>query len=291
MTRSGEQGRHQYERVTVVGCGLIGASFALALRRACAHTRIAGWDASPQVLDEALRRGVIDEVDASLVRGEAPAADLVYLATPITQIISFLRDYGAAIQPRTVITDAGSTKLEICRAARAHLPQNCEFIGGHPIAGSHLGGPSNAHANLFENAAYVLTPERESVAVENLAGVVSAFGACVRRMDAAEHDRAMALVSHLPQIISSALAAIVAGHEDAQAMHRLSGAGYRDMTRLAASSWSIWRDILATNREPIAEALDAYIARLTAIRDELRRGDDDDDNDAARSLFASVQQT
>lgn len=274
-----------FRRVTVVGCGLIGCSFALALRRVCQPgLRITGWDAAPQNLDEALRRGAIDEVAADLAQNRPPAADLIYLAMPVGQIVAFLRDYGAQLAPHTTVTDAGSTKLEICRAASAHLAPHCEFIGGHPVAGSHFSGPAYARADLFEGAAYVLTPLRESAAFDRFAGVIEDFRARVHCMDAAEHDRALALVSHLPQLMSSALAATVNGREDAARINELSGPGYRDMTRLAASSWSIWRDILASNREPIAEALDAYIARLTAVRDELRHHDQPQ---PARELFNS----
>lgn len=275
-----------YQRVVIVGCGLIGCSFALTLRRVCkSGVRIAGWDCAPQNLDEALRRGAIDEVETDLAQNRAPAAtDLIYLAMPVGQIIDFLRDYGAQLSPGTLVTDAGSTKSEICRAASAHLAPHCEFIGGHPIAGSQFSGPAYAQSDLFEGAAYVLTPLRESAAFDNFAQMIRDFRAEVHRMDAAEHDRVLAFLSHLPQLMSSALAATVNEREDAARMNSLSGPGYRDMTRLAASSWSMWRDILASNREPIAEALDAYIARLTAVRDELRRHDQ---SNAARTLFTS----
>lgn len=289
--QSGRQNSHRYQRITIVGCGLIGSSFALALRSVCPpEVRITGWDAAPQVLHEALQRGVIDEVDAPLAQNRVPASDLIYLAMPVAQIIAFLRDHGAELSPHTTITDAGSTKLEICRAARAYLAQDCEFIGGHPIAGSHLAGPAYARADLFEGAAYVLTPHRESAAFENFAQMIKDFRAEVHRMDAAEHDRALAFVSHLPQLMSSALAATVNARDNAAQMKQLSGTGYRDMTRLAASSWSIWRDILASNSEPIAEALDDYIDRLSGIRDELRRHDQPSEArlDRAQALFHSA---
>ncbi|MEJ7712255.1 MAG: prephenate dehydrogenase/arogenate dehydrogenase family protein [Pyrinomonadaceae bacterium] len=211
----------QWRRVTVVGCGLIGASFALALRRAVPHVRISGWDASPLALNEALQRGAIDDVDTSFSNRSVLTSELIYLAMPVAQIIAFLRDYGPGIPANTIVTDAGSTKLEICQAAQQHLSSGSEFIGGHPIAGSHLTGPLHARAELFETAAYVLTPERESEALESLAHIVRKLGACVRQMDALEHDRAMAIVSHLPQLISSALAATVNHRDDAAALEQL----------------------------------------------------------------------
>src|SRR5688572_9128722 len=148
-----------WNRVTIIGCGLIGASFALALRRAGACAQIAGWDSSASELDEAVRTGVIDDVDQAfanpgLVDAKNPGegvsrSDLIYLAMPVGEIIDFLRTRGSQIRPDAVITDAGSTKVEICRAARLYLPEAHQFIGGHPVAGSHLHGLAHARSDLF----------------------------------------------------------------------------------------------------------------------------------------------
>src|ERR1700682_2595616 len=145
-----------WNRVTIIGCGLIGASFALALRRAGACARIAGWDTSAPVLDEAVRTGVIDEVDQAFASEAVSSSDLIYLAMPVGEIIDFLRERGRQIKPGAVITDAGSTKVEICRAARLHLPDAQQFVGGHPVAGSHLPGLAHARDDLFAGAPYVL---------------------------------------------------------------------------------------------------------------------------------------
>ena len=264
-----------WERVTVVGCGLIGASFALAMgcaESACA--RLAGWDASQSVLDEAIRRGVIDEADQSFSGGEVSSSDLIYLAMPVGEIIKFLREHGQQFKPGAVVTDAGSTKQEVCRAARAEPRRDWRFVGGHPIAGSHLRGLENARADLFAGAPYVLTTveeEGDQQALAAFAETLGTLGARVTRMSAREHDRALALISHLPQLVSSALAATIGEQPDAHALAALAGAGYRDMTRLAASPWGVWRDILATNPTQIAAALDALLEKLAAVRDELRR--------------------
>jgi len=275
-------------RVTVVGCGLIGASFALALRRAGACVRVAGWDASASVLDEALRRGIIDEVDYAVADGGVSESDLVYLATPVGAIIEFLRERASQIKPGAVVTDAGSTKREVCRAARESLPCDRRFVGGHPVAGSHLRGPAHARADLFEGAPYVLTvdeSERDGDEVggdgsgrdegdgrtrDALAETLRRTGARVTAMTAREHDRAMALMSHLPQLVSSTLAATVESQPDSAALGRVAGAGFGDMTRLAASEWSVWRDILETNPSEVAAALDAFLSQLALVRDELR---------------------
>ncbi|MDQ3686022.1 MAG: prephenate dehydrogenase [Acidobacteriota bacterium] len=281
----------KWERVTIVGCGLVGASFALALRRAGACRRIAGWDSRPATLDEARARGIIDEVDASFTGGGESSSNLFYLALPVGEIIRFLRESGSRIKHSALVTDAGSTKVEICDAARACLPEGRHFIGGHPIAGSHLAGVAHARADLLENAPYVLVgsesddegEEGKSHSVAALEETLRLVGARVVWMTAAEHDRAMSFVSHLPQILSSALHATINGQPDAGALVNLSGTGYRDMTRLAESSWLVWRDILQTNPAPIVAALDAITDRLKAVRDELQQHAELQANDLART--------
>lgn len=261
-----------WNRVTIAGCGLIGASFALALRRAGASTRIAGWDTSTSVLAEALRIGVIDEVDSAFASGGVSSSDLIYLAMPVGEIIEFLRERGPQINPGAVITDAGSTKVEVCRAAQLHLTEAQQFVGGHPVTGSHLQGLAHARSDLFGGAPYVLivdSNQYEGQAHIALKETLGLLGAQVIYMTAAEHDRMMALVSHLPQIVSSALAAVTKDQPDDDALINLSGSGYRDMTRLAASSWSMWGDILATNSTETVAALDALVGKLTAVRKEL----------------------
>jgi prephenate dehydrogenase len=272
----------RWNRVTIIGCGLIGASFALALRRAGACDQIAGWDSSAAELDEAVRTGVIDEVDQAFMdqtaasegaTADVSSSDLIYLATPVRDIIGFVRERARQIKPGAVVTDAGSTKVEICRAARLYLTGAHEFVGGHPVAGSHLPGLAHARSDLFADAPYVLIADKnhnESPAYAALKETLDLLGARVTSMTAVEHDRVMALVSHLPQIVSSALVAVTSDQPDADALVGLSGAGYRDMTRLASSSWSMWGDILVTNSTETVAALDALVAKLTAVRDELR---------------------
>ncbi|HEX8146775.1 MAG TPA: prephenate dehydrogenase/arogenate dehydrogenase family protein [Pyrinomonadaceae bacterium] len=263
----------RWDRVTVVGCGLVGASFALALRRAGACATVAGWDADPAALDEALRLGAVDEVDEAFEGGGVSRSDLVYLATPVGQIVEFLRACAPHVRPGAVVTDAGSTKAEVCRAARACTQKGWGFVGGHPVAGSHLRGPAHARAELFEGAPYVLTPPEDGsdpAALAALAETLGLIGARVRVMPAAEHDRALARLSHLPQLVSCALAAAVTEGAGGVELSALAGPGYRDMTRLAASPWGIWRDIFATNSREVADALDALIGKLSAARDGLR---------------------
>ena len=259
-------------RVTVIGCGLVGASVALALREGGA--RVAGWDSSARVLQEALARGVIDQVDEAFNESSVSDADLVYLAAPVGGIIEFLRERGPQCKRGAIITDAGSTKEQVCAAARDYLPEGRAFVGGHPMAGSHLSGVEHARADLFAGAPYVLIADGVNVEggeFRTVQELVEKLGAWPLLMSAGEHDRAVAFVSHLPQLLSSALAAVVNEEDEAEALTALAGRGYADMTRLAGSAWSVWRDILMTNALPIAEALDAFGVKLAAVRDELRR--------------------
>ncbi len=281
--------RHKWDQVTVVGCGLIGSSFALALRRRGACERIVGWDFSASALQEALEAGAIDATDQNLAAGEVSASDLVYLAMPVLEIVRFLREHGSQIRQGAIITDAGGTKTLICRAAD-HLPAGHHFIGGHPIAGSHLSGAAHALADLFEDATYVLTTDNAASGSEPfiaLRETIESLGARVKLMTAADHDRALALVSHLPQMVSSALAAAVEEQAGRHELATLAGPGYHDMTRLAASSWTIWRDILLSNPTNIVSAIDAFMEKLCAARDELHRSGSDLDAElpAAQTLF------
>ena len=283
--------RQLWERITVVGCGLIVASFALAMKRSGACAVLAGWDKSPSVLEEALARGVIDEVDQSFDRGDLSSSDLIYLAMPVEAILAFLREQGTHIKKGAVVTDAGSTKTEICRAAQMSLQGDVHFVGGHPIAGSHQRGLLHATSDLFIDAPYVLIvggdPGAQPPALGALKETLELLGARITVMSAEEHDRTMALVSHVPQIVSSVMSAVVRDAAGDSDLMNVSGAGYRDMTRLAGSSWSVWRSILMTNPGNVVTALDSLIETLKTVRDELRncKGKSVDDLKMTRTLF------
>jgi len=280
----------RWKQVTIVGCGLIGSSFALALKRANLCERVLGWDTSTSALEEALTLGVIDHVDHAFSAGDISRSDLIYLAMPVLQIVSLLHERTSQIKPGAIITDAGSTKGAICRAAEECVPCDRHFIGGHPIAGSHLSGAKHASADLFTGATYVLTTDdsaTESKSLDQVRATVEAIGAHVRLMSAVDHDRALALISHLPQLLSSVLAKSIAEQSDASTLLALAGSGYRDMTRVALSSWSMWRDVFATNPAEIATALDLIVEKLSSARDELNRfgTEHDSEFDTLRKLF------
>lgn len=250
---------------------MIGGSFALAARRAGLAERITGWD-SREVLDRACARGVIDAAEDSFAGGRASESDLVYLAAPVGAIIDFLRTGGSLLKPGAIVTDAGSTKREICRTAHESLPARVGFVGGHPMAGSHNAGVEHAAAELFRDAPYALVVDESRddsiTAVRTVADVVRDIGARPVMLTAEEHDRAVARLSHAPQLLATALACS-AGRSDL----RLTGRGFSEMMRLAASPWPVWEDICRTNADEITAALDELIAEMGSIRSSVAGGD------------------
>lgn len=244
--------------IAIVGVGLIGGSFALALRKAGFQGRIVGVS-SPATISKAVEYRVIGE---ALPLPEAVAlADLVYLAQPIQQILETLGSLDAHVRPGALITDAGSTKAMICARA-ADTIQRARFVGGHPMAGKESRGVESADADLFRGRPYVLTgrdPELEKW--------IEAIGARLVFLDSDEHDRIVAFVSHVPQLLSTALAGAI-GEQPGAA--QVAGPASVDLTRLALSPYEIWRDIFATNSVSIDAALSAYIGKLESLRVQLR---------------------
>ena len=262
-----------FKQLTVVGVGLIGGSFALAARRAGIAERIAGCD-TREVLDRAIALGVIDGPDDSFDLGRTSEAGLVYLAAPVGSIISFLRSRAKLLKPGTLVTDAGSTKREICRAARESLPENVQFVGGHPIAGSEKTGVDFASVELFSGSPYTLVMSSgvDSNAAEVVREIVLKLGAIPLEMTAEEHDRIVARISHTPQMISTALALAARRAGDARTL-AAAGRGFVDMTRLARSRWSVWEDVCKTNGDEIVAALDATISEIESVRAAISSGE------------------
>lgn len=283
----------RFSHVCIVGCGLIGGSLALALRRAGFAGRLTSYGGRRSAA-LAAERGVVDAVEESFERGETCPADLIYLAAPIGGIIDFLKTRGGQIRPDAIVTDAGSTKVAILRAARSSLPEGTRFVGGHPMAGSEQTGVEYARGDLFDGAVYVLASDdrTDPPALEVLSSLVTRIGARPVIADPELHDRAVALISHLPQLASSALASLLGAEHDGIVADRalaqkLAATGWRDTTRLGASAWSVWRDICMTNRENILPALDLLIAELSGLRDSLEAAD----YNSLRDLFASANRS
>jgi prephenate dehydrogenase len=270
----------EFKNIVIVGCGLIGGSFALALRRAGYSGRIAAYGGrrSPRI---ALERGVVNDIETSFDRGEVCDADLVYLAAPIGGIIDFLHTRSTQIKRGALVTDAGSTKREICLVAKESIPEGVHFIGGHPMAGSEQTGVEYARADLFDRATYVLMEGGDENRLRSLKATIEGIGARVLLTEPEAHDQAVALVSHLPQLVASSLAALHLAVEDHELSQRMAATGWLDMTRLAGSSWKIWRDIILTNQTNISDRLGLLIADLQSLKDAL----DARDLNRARELF------
>jgi prephenate dehydrogenase len=261
--------------VTIVGTGLIGASFGLALRRAGFQGAILGVS-SPPALADALAVGAIDR---GLPLAEAvPQSDLVFLAQAIGRILDTVRHIDPLLSAgpegnTPLITDAGSTKCEIVDTARQTISRG-QFLGGHPMAGKETRGAAAADPELFRGRTWVLTPddpsELQTPAAREFREWLERIGARIAVLDCDEHDRVVALTSHLQQLASTALAATLEEHVQSRALLAVSGPGALDMTRLALSSYDLWRDILATNTEHIHRALGLYIQELEHIRENLR---------------------
>ena len=258
------------QTVAVIGVGLIGGSFALALRQAGFRGRILGVS-SRTTITEALRLGVID-AEASLDEAAA-TADLLYLAQPICQILSTLELLEGKLKPGALVTDAGSTKVEIVSQARQTIGASV-FLGGHPMAGKELRGVGAAESGLFERRTYFLCPTDAALLEHPVARELSAylkkFGSHIVVLSPDEHDRLVSLTSHLPQMASTALAACLSKALEPQAARNGAGPGLIDMTRLALSSYELWADILFTNVNPIDRALGLYIDELQRLRSSLR---------------------
>jgi prephenate dehydrogenase len=256
--------------LAIVGTGLIGASFGLAVRKAGFAGPILGVS-SPGALAEATAAGAIDR-GASLAEAAAEA-DLIFLAQPIGRILDTIRRLDPLVRPEAMITDAGSTKCRIADLALQTVTR-CQFLGGHPMAGKEKRGAQAADADLYQGCTWVLTPESpaemETDAAADLVAWIRRIGGHPLVMGPEEHDAVVAFTSHLAQLASTALAATVAGNVHPPGRLAVAGSGLKDMTRLALSSYELWRDIVATNTEAIDRALGLYIQELDHLRENLR---------------------
>lgn len=275
------------QTVAIVGVGLIGGSFGLALKKAGFQGKILGVS-SEATLRAALECGAVDQ--AADLANAAAQADLIYLAQPIGRILDKLHHIDPLVPPDALITDAGSTKSAIVSTARSFVRRS-RFLGGHPLAGKEKRGAAEADADLFQGRTYVLTPddpaELETPAARELVAWIRRIGAIPVVLSPEEHDRIVAVTSHLPQLASTALAATVA--EEAGDHLAVAGPGLADTTRLALSPYELWRDILATNSQPIEQALTQYITKLEHLRDNLRTRQIEAEFEIAAALAATLR--
>ena len=262
------------ERVAIVGVGLIGGSFGLALKAAGFDGELVGVGRDPGRLRQALDCTAIDRAETDAVAGVA-GADVVLLAVPMGAMHAALTAIAPGLEPGTVVTDAGSVKGSFVEDARTVLGSLGRVVPGHPVAGTERSGVGAAFAELFRERRVILTPldETESEAVERVERLWRLTGARVERLGVEEHDRLLAATSHLPHMLAFGLVDALARAPEADALFRYAAGGFRDFTRIASSDPVMWRDICVANRAALLEALQAYRDDLDALTEEVRSGD------------------
>lgn len=262
-------------KITIFGVGLIGGSFALALKKAAAVRQVVGVGRSSASLMRARELGIIDVASTSVADAVADS-DLILIAAPVAQTTTILASIEPHLQPGTIVTDAGSTKSDVVAAAREALGRKIgQFVPGHPIAGREQNGPEAALADLYVGKKVVLTPLPENAGndVELVARSWQQCGAIIHRLSAQDHDRVFAAVSHLPHLLAYALVDDIAKKPHADLLFQYAASGFRDFTRIAGSSPEMWRDISLANREALLGELDSYMERLVELRRLLAAAD------------------
>ena len=275
------------KKVTIFGVGLIGGSFALALKQAGAVSRVTGVGRRAQTLQRALELGIIDEATTD-IESAVKDADLILIATPVAQTAALLAAIRPHLQSGTVVTDAGSTKSDVVAAARAALGEKIhQFVPGHPIAGREQNGPEAAMADLYVGKKVVLTalPENAPATIKRVAKAWQQCGAVVHHLSAEEHDAVFAAVSHLPHLLAYALVNDIASKPHATLLFQYAASGFRDFTRIAGSSPEMWRDISLANKTALLAELDSYTAQLTQLRALLIN----EDGPAIEAVFGRAQ--
>ncbi|MGA7920153.1 MAG: prephenate dehydrogenase/arogenate dehydrogenase family protein [Candidatus Acidiferrales bacterium] len=284
--------RVPFQRVAIIGTGLIGGSFGLALRRALPQIGVVGFD-RPDVLASACSREAVEET-AKDIRSAVRRADLVYIALPIGATIDALPAIAAAVRDGTLVTDTGSTKAAICSAAQRVSGRGVRFLGGHPMAGKEESGIAQADADLFGGAPYALIGKEDDrdPRVQGFASLIMALGAQPVWCDAETHDWAVGVVSHMPQMLAVALARMVQDETDQTGLPlKLAGQGLQDMLRLAGSPYGLWRDVALTNTENIARALSRLEQAVEYLRTRLRSKELEREFGTANQVYKLLRKT
>lgn len=261
--------------MTVIGVGLIGGSFARAVRASGAVERIVGVDSDRLNLQTALELGIIDTAETGLAKGVSDA-DLVFISVPVRSVAGVVAEMAPHLPAGCIVTDGGSVKDELVRQCKALLPATVRFVGGHPIAGTEHSGASASFAELFQGRRCILTPtaDTDQGALQVVRLLWEAAGSHVECMDPLTHDRIFAAVSHLPHMVAYTLVHAVAGSaEEEENILAFSAGGFRDFTRIASSDPVMWRDIALMNRGPLLDLLDRYADDLARLRQRLEAGD------------------
>ncbi len=261
--------------LAVIGVGLIGGSFSLALRESGTVARIIGIDSDADNLAKALELGLIDDAAPTLSEGVSEA-DVVFVAVPVRSIRAVVLAAAPFLPDGCIVTDGGSVKDEVVRECESLMPEGRFFVGGHPIAGTEHSGASAAFSTLFRNKRCILTPvnQTDSAALLTVKKLWEATGSRVEMMDPLTHDRIFAAVSHLPHLVAYALIhAVDRSAEEEESILAFSAGGFRDFTRIASSDPVMWRDIALMNRQPLMDMLDRYALELDSLRSHVASGD------------------
>jgi prephenate dehydrogenase len=262
---------NDHATIAVIGLGVIGGSLCLALKNARRNVTIVGYD-TDAVLRSALKQKVVDRA-ASSVKTAVKDADFVFLCTPLSSILKQLHEITATVGPGTIVTDVGSVKGIVVKAASRVIPESVIFVGGHPMTGSEKSGIAFADPLLFQNAVYVLTPcPNQMKEIGPLVALLQSIGARILIMDPQEHDRAAAAISHLPQLLAVGMMKYALGKNSRNPNYlQLAAGGFRDITRIASSPFAIWNDILRYNQKEIGNALGEFEKLMVGFKSSLSR--------------------
>lgn len=274
-------------KLVIIGVGLIGGSFALALKKAKAVKHVVGVGRTRKNLNTALKLGVIDEISSDAAAAVRDA-DLVLIGTPVGQMAGVMKTIAPHLNSKTIVTDGGSTKQDVIACARKHLGAHfANFVPAHPMAGTEHSGAAAAFPELYRGRKVIVVPQAETAprAVRTVRAAWLACGATVVRLQAREHDDILAAVSHLPHAVAFALMGTLAKRKDARHVLGFSAGGLRDTVRISGSSPEMWRDIFLANRTALLGAIDKYLFEIKYLRKSLQAGD----GDALQAMFEGAR--
>ncbi|HEV2694029.1 MAG TPA: prephenate dehydrogenase/arogenate dehydrogenase family protein [Verrucomicrobiae bacterium] len=277
----------QFSKISIIGVGLLGGSIGLAVKRRKLAREVAGYVRRAKGLKDCERAGAVDYATTDLLAAVS-GADLVILCTPLAQMRSLAEQLLPALKRGAIVTDVGSVKAEVVRELDSLIKKSgAHFIGSHPMAGGEKMGVLAAKADLFVNAACVITPSKSSnkAAVSKVEKFWQAVGARTLRLDAAQHDLAVSRSSHLPHVVAAALAGLVLDPQAPKAQAALCATGFRDTTRIASGSPEMWRDIVLANRKNVSQSMDALVAELKQFQAALKKND----GAAVEKFFATAK--
>jgi prephenate dehydrogenase len=278
----------QFQKITIIGVGLLGGSIGLAARKNRVAKEIAGFVRSAKHISDCEKFGATDFATTDLLAAVSNS-DLIILCTPLAQMLPLAKQFLPALKRGAIVTDVGSVKAGVVRELESLVQKSgAHFVGGHPMAGAEKAGVAAARENLFENAVCVLTPTKKTslAALKKLEHFWKSLGARVLKMDAAQHDLLVSRSSHLPHVVAATLANLVLNPASPKQQAALCANGFRDTTRIASGSPEMWRDIALANRKNLSRSVDAFVAELKKFPSALKSGDEQ----AVEKYFATAKQ-